>query len=666
MLAHSLRRPLLLSLGVLACAALLTGLLSLRPALAAEAVTLNPTEGPPETQVTATGSGWTSRQPGHEISVRWGDLQNPEVARTTVDNNGGFTVSFRVPKEATPGTHNIYFVDRSPRDTGGLVVFLATFTVTGALPQPPPAPTSPQPPASSGLCNGDERMTFEPDHPVVGQPVSIHVGSERLSADVALSGPHNPSYAGVRSRGRGYRWTWTVTPDQPGRYEYAFTVGGTVCTRNFVQVDAAPAAAPTPVPTATPPTPGPAPTPLPPGPGGAWISPGNRERVSNSVHLAAYASAPSGVDYVQFTWRPAHEPDNGNWFEACKPLSSPTHANVYECDWDPAKSNVPASEIKVSFDIRDKAGRIADTPDGVLTIIYDPKPPSPQEIDYFALGDSVAAGHGLHDNKTECRQSAHAYPFHVHRELQKRYKKVNFPLEPFRSHFLACSGATTTEPKQQRRDLTKWFHDQVKLALVRISDRPTLVSITIGAIDFGWSDLGFWASTYYDTDVEYVTKIEDITKKVKQSVKDEVRRLLSKRNVAVVITQYYNPMNSTSLFYGNGLLCRECHLRTDALVRILNTAFAEIQDELIKEGVSEPQRLQIALVYEVFRGRESPQPECGTSDPSTSKTWIQYVHDPNSNSNPLPSWNGDCFHPRENGAAALARAVDEAARTAGR
>ena len=239
MLAHSLRRPLLLSLGVLALVALLTGLLSLRPALAAEAVSLNPTEGPPETQVTATGSGWTS---GNVIKVEW-DNPGVEVARTTVDNNGGFTVSFRVPKEATPGTHNIYFAELTT-SRGHFIVIPATFTVTGSPPQPSPAPTSPQPPAPppapSGLCNGDERMTFEPDHPIAGQPVSIHVGSERLSTDVALSGPHNPSDAGVRSRGRGYRWTWTVTPDQPGRYGYTFTVGGTVCARNFVLVEAAP------------------------------------------------------------------------------------------------------------------------------------------------------------------------------------------------------------------------------------------------------------------------------------------------------------------------------------------------------------------------------------------------------------------------------------------
>ena len=46
-------------------------------------ITLNPTEGPPDTEVTATGSGWLA---GHEVSVQWED--GTELTATTVDNNG--------------------------------------------------------------------------------------------------------------------------------------------------------------------------------------------------------------------------------------------------------------------------------------------------------------------------------------------------------------------------------------------------------------------------------------------------------------------------------------------------------------------------------------------------------------------------------------------------
>jgi hypothetical protein len=50
---------------------LLVGLLSSpTPALAQSAVTVDPTEGAPGTDVTATGSGWSA---GHQVSVQWDD-----------------------------------------------------------------------------------------------------------------------------------------------------------------------------------------------------------------------------------------------------------------------------------------------------------------------------------------------------------------------------------------------------------------------------------------------------------------------------------------------------------------------------------------------------------------------------------------------------------------
>jgi hypothetical protein len=72
------------------------------PALAQATVTLDPTSGPPGTQVTATGSGWT---PGREITVRWDDT---DLTTTTVDSSGGFTVSFSVPENASLGEPSIF------------------------------------------------------------------------------------------------------------------------------------------------------------------------------------------------------------------------------------------------------------------------------------------------------------------------------------------------------------------------------------------------------------------------------------------------------------------------------------------------------------------------------------------------------------------------------
>jgi hypothetical protein len=74
------------------------------------------------TEVTATGSGWSA---GHEVNVQWGGT---ELAATTVDSSGGFTVSFMVPEDAAEGQHTIYFYDVPP--AGGSGYFIpATFTV---------------------------------------------------------------------------------------------------------------------------------------------------------------------------------------------------------------------------------------------------------------------------------------------------------------------------------------------------------------------------------------------------------------------------------------------------------------------------------------------------------------------------------------------------------
>jgi uncharacterized repeat protein (TIGR01451 family) len=85
-------------------------------------ITLDPIEGPPSTEVTATGSGWPA---GHEVSVQWEDGR--ELATPTVDGNGDFTVSFTVPDDAAEGEHTIDFVGFPPE--GEAHVISAIFTV---------------------------------------------------------------------------------------------------------------------------------------------------------------------------------------------------------------------------------------------------------------------------------------------------------------------------------------------------------------------------------------------------------------------------------------------------------------------------------------------------------------------------------------------------------
>jgi hypothetical protein len=87
-------------------------------------ITLDPTEGPPDTEVTATGSRWPA---GHEVNVQWED--GTVLATTTVDDNGDFTVSFSVPDDATEGEYTIDFVSFHP-DGGEANAIPATFFVT--------------------------------------------------------------------------------------------------------------------------------------------------------------------------------------------------------------------------------------------------------------------------------------------------------------------------------------------------------------------------------------------------------------------------------------------------------------------------------------------------------------------------------------------------------
>jgi hypothetical protein len=127
---------------------------------------------------------------------------------------------------------------------------------TPATPTPVPATPSP------GPCQGDEQMSFTPN-PIVGQTIFASVTSSRALTNVGLLGEFNPQFQGVQSGGKGYVWSWAITPTQPGRFDYNFVAtNGTICTTNFVLVSgAAPTATPTPAPAT--PTPAPA-TPTPP------------------------------------------------------------------------------------------------------------------------------------------------------------------------------------------------------------------------------------------------------------------------------------------------------------------------------------------------------------------------------------------------------------------
>ena len=258
-----------------------------------------------------------------------------------------------------------------------------------------------------------------------------------------------------------------------------------------------------------------------------------------------------------------------------------------------------------------------------------------RQIDYFALGDSVASGHGLPGAKGKCKRSPEAYPWVVTSLLKERYDSVN-------THVLACSGATSDK-----------LQGQVDNVVNNLSaDRPALVSITIGANDFEFSNKSKTAQRLCSTtnDQDYLTWVNKTAAKVKVQVKDDVKRLLSSDpNVVVAITDYYNPMNKKSTYY-NGLVksapCSQARSRFEYARNRLNGAYLDAWDEL-----GRPTRVRFAVVNAVFDGHESPRPSCGRADPQKDKSWIQ---------------SSDCFHPNVKGATQIGKTVSKAAHKAAR
>ena len=256
-------------------------------------------------------------------------------------------------------------------------------------------------------------------------------------------------------------------------------------------------------------------------------------------------------------------------------------------------------------------------------------------IDYFALGDSVASGHGLADDGTACRQSMLAYPWLLYARLQESFVVNQFDV-------LACSGTTTGS-----------LGRQISEVLSRLSAYPTLVTLTVGVNDFGWSDVFTFAQNLCipDDDV-FHSRLEGIAQTVEDNLVGQLVRLVAYPQVEIILTDYYNPTNTSGAFWHRlhpRCLFVDVYDRSQDVVRALNTAITQAQQRL-----GSPSFVQVATVHDAFHGHEAPRWWCGTAPPDIDETWIQYPTDPDSNSIPA---GGDCFHPNRAGAAEFAEAV---------
>jgi lysophospholipase L1-like esterase len=340
-------------------------------------------------------------------------------------------------------------------------------------------------------------------------------------------------------------------------------------------------------------------------------------------------------------------------------------------------------------------------------------------IDYFALGDSIASGHGLvGDDGFPCDRSSLAYPNLVRKWLENQRHTVNFTM-------LACSGAVTSADTQgivgcqqnpqavadtTRADECQYesLQNQVAYVLDHLSSAPALVTITAGINDAGWSDCPSLADCVLrnwliESDAAYQQNINDITASVKANLEQELDSLLAQPNVTVVFTDYYNPFNTGSWFFpllvngpqtlgalltlsnpviGAALLLylaqhhlfvqqscltaeahptagyeMTCYERTDYGVNTIDAMYQQLASE-------HAGRVFVAQLHDRFQAHAAPSPVCGSDAPGTADTWIQY---PGGNrargflpfEQPKILNGNDCFHPNVTGAGMIAEYLEE-------
>ncbi len=333
----------------------------------------------------------------------------------------------------------------------------------------------------------------------------------------------------------------------------------------------------------------------------------------------------------------------------------------------------------------------------------------PRSVDYWALGDSIAAGTGLGDDAaglslTPCARSwDRAYPERVVAALGAQISDVRFPA----SQFLACSGARVTYDAQGAVDRCfqkYWFnadcknkslHYQVDAVVARLEwnrlthvTRPTVVTITAGANDLDYTDpLTVYQAISWGDDW-FNAYVQQRAEGVRLGMTAEIARLIRYPNVTVVVTDIHNPFNTDSfLFHLPGSQCTvapppyqgaasyDCYQRTETAIHAVNQAIAIAVSQTQRTG-----SVGSATIHDLFHGHESPQAsgpagvtQCGLASPGVADTWVQYATDPDSNSRPflfnglaqalIPGtiqWTGDCIHPNNAGAQQYANAATSA------
>ena len=78
---------------------------------------------------------------------------------------------------------------------------------------------------------------------------------------------------------------------------------------------------------------------------------------------------------------------------------------------------------------------------------------------------------------------------------------------------------------------------------------PVLVSITIGANDLEFGNVFKLIRRLAESDDDFYSWADSTLAVVESALERDIRRLLVRPNVAVVVTEYHNPFNAESWFF---------------------------------------------------------------------------------------------------------------------
>jgi lysophospholipase L1-like esterase len=157
---------------------------------------------------------------------------------------------------------------------------------------------------------------------------------------------------------------------------------------------------------------------------------------------------------------------------------------------------------------------------------------------YAALGDSVAAGAGLHPSSAsasdlECGRSSLAYPYTVAQALKKPLLHI------------ACSGSTMGDLLTEQTVAGLNIQPQLDAAFAH--GTPSLITITSGANDVHWINFLKYCYTNNCNSL-YATALFNTYKSLLQAKTASVLNSIQQRSgdtpSLVIVTGYYNPLSS--------------------------------------------------------------------------------------------------------------------------